>query len=105
MPDKKRYEPIPKDKRERVGIPTGLYDSQNNEIITGDLVEIISSSTVGRVFWNRYEKAFGLFYGCWYANKDQYSPDSYGKFVRINSDQGMKMNLIILTQNNDRCSG
>lgn len=96
MPDKKRYKPIPRDKRENVGIPTGLYDSQDREIITGDVVEIISSSTVGRVFWNRYEKAYGICYGCWYGDKDELSVDSYGKFIRINSDQGMKMDLIIL---------
>lgn len=98
MPDKKRYKPIPHDKRERVGLPTGLYDLQNSEIMTGDMVEIISSSIIGRVFWNRYEQAYGLFYGCWYADRDQFNVDSYGKFIRINSDQGMKMDLIVITR-------
>ncbi len=95
MPDKMRYKPVPKDKRERIGLPTGLFDSQNKEIMTGDLIEMISSSIIGRVLWNRYEKAYGLFYGCWYADRNIYSPDSYGKFIRINNDQGMKMNLAI----------
>ena len=96
MPDKKKYKPIPRDKRENVGIPTGLYDSQGREIITGDVVEIISSSTVGRVFWNRYQKAYGVCYGCWYGDRDELSVDSYGKFIRIPNDQGMKMDLKIL---------
>lgn len=98
MPDKKHYKPAPKDKRERIGLPSGLYDSQNVEIMTGDLVKIISSSVVGRVLWNRYEKSYGVFYGCWYADKDVYSADSYGKFIKINSDQGMKMNLVVLNR-------
>ena len=96
MPDKKRCKIISRDRRENVGVSTGLYDSQNSEIMTGDLVEIISSYTIGRVFWNRYEKAYGVYYGCRYGDGDVFSVDSYGRFIKINSDQGMKMDLIII---------
>ena len=45
---------------------------------------------MGRVFYNRYQKAFGVFMGCWYGDRNAYNPDSYGKFVAIPKDNGMK---------------
>ena len=45
---------------------------------------------MGRVFYNRYQKAFGVFMGCWYGDRNIYNPDSYGKFIAIPKDNGMK---------------
>lgn len=88
---KGRREP-PRDKRENCGIVTSLLDVNGNNIITGNLYEIKGKkySYMGRVFYNRYQKAFGVFMGCWYGDRNIYNPDSYGKFIAIPKDNGMK---------------
>lgn len=88
---KGRREP-PRDKRENCGVVTSLLDVNGNNIITGNLYEIKGKkySYMGRVFYNRYQKAFGVFMGCWYGDRNVYNPDSYGKFVAIPKDNGMK---------------
>lgn len=88
---KGRREP-PRDKRENCGVVTSLLDVNGNNIITGNLYEIKGKkySYMGRVFYNRYQKAFGVFMGCWYGDRNIYNPDSYGKFVAIPKDNGMK---------------
>lgn len=88
---KGRREPT-RDKRENCGIVTSLLDVNGNNIITGNLYEIKGKkySYMGRVFYNRYQKAFGVFMGCWYGDRNAYNPDSYGKFVAIPKDNGMK---------------
>lgn len=88
---KGRREP-PRDKRENCGVVTSLLDANGNNIITGNLYEIKGKkySYMGRVFYNRYQKAFGVFMGCWYGDRNAYNPDSYGKFVAIPKDNGMK---------------
>ena len=62
---KGRREP-PRDKRENCGVVTSLLDVNGNNIITGNLYEIKGKnhSYMGRVFYNRYQKAFGVFMGC-----------------------------------------
>lgn len=42
--------------------------------------------------YNRYQGAFGVFMGCWYG--DPRDPESYGKFIKIPKDNGMRMELI-----------
>lgn len=88
---KGRREPT-RDKRENCGVVTSLLDVNGNNIITGNLYEIKGKkySYMGRVFYNRYQKAFGVFMGCWYGDRNIYNPDSYGKFIAIPKDNGMK---------------
>lgn len=88
---KGRREPT-RDRRENCGIITSLLDVNGNNIVTGNLYEIKGKkySYMGRVFYNRYQKAFGVFMGCWYGDRNAYNPDSYGKFVAIPKDNGMK---------------
>ena len=88
---KGRREPT-RDKRENCNVVTSLLDVNGNNIITGNLYEIKGKnhSYMGRVFYNRYQKSFGVFMGCWYGDRNIYNPDSYGKFIAIPKDNGMK---------------
>lgn len=88
---KGRREPT-RDKRENCNVVTSLLDVNGNNIITGNLYEIKGKnhSYMGRVFYNRYQKAFGVFMGCWYGDRNIYNPDNYGKFIAIPKDNGMK---------------
>ena len=84
-----------RDKRENCGIVTSLLDANGNNIITGNMYEIKGKkhSYMGKVFYNRYQKTYGIFMGCWYGDKTPNNPENYGKFVAIPKDNGMK-NLI-----------
>lgn len=90
---KKWYEP-PHDKKERVGVPTGLLNAERNEIISGDHIKLKDGRYDGIILWNRYQKCWGMYLGCWYLDKDPYNPDCYGQFIAIPADQGMRMELI-----------
>ena len=81
-----------KDKRESLGVNTHLLNCNGEEIITGDIIKFKHNDYEGPVMWNRYQEAFGVFMGCWYG--DPYKPDSYGKFIQIPEDNGMRMELI-----------
>ena len=96
---KGRREPT-RDKRENCGIVTSLLDVNGNNIVTGNLYEIKGKkySYMGRVFYNRYQKAFGVFMGCWYGDRNAYNPDSYGKFVAIPKDNGMKNQIFTVDE-------
>ena len=85
-----------RDKRENCGIVTSLLDANGNNIITGKLYEIKGQKHhyMGKVFYNRYQKAFGVFMGCWYGDKNPNNPESYGKFVAIPKDNGMKNYIV-----------
>ena len=92
--EKINYPKIPHSNKERIGIPTGLLNCKGNEIITGDYIKIENTNCIGPVLYNRYRGAFGICYGCWYLNKNPLNPDCYGKFISIPTDQGMRMILI-----------
>lgn len=87
---KGRREPT-RDKRENCGIITSLLDANGNNIVTGNLYEIRGKkhSYLGKVFYNRYQKAFGVFIGYWYGDKNSNNPENF-KFVAIPKDNGMK---------------
>lgn len=93
-----KHPPIPKSKKERIGIPTGLLDCNGNEIITGSYYKFANSHIAGPVLWNRNQDRFGIFYGLWYDDRDPMNPDAYGKFTYINPDQGMRMELIPISK-------
>lgn len=83
---------IGRDKRENLGVNTHLLNVDGNEIITGDIIKISNTNYEGPVMYNRYQGAFGVFMGCWYG--DPRDPESYGKFIKILKDNGMRMELI-----------
>lgn len=83
---------IGRDKRENLGVNTHLLNVDGNEIITGDIIKISNTNYEGPVMHNRYQGAFGVFMGCWYG--DPRDPESYGKFIKIPKDNGMRMELI-----------
>lgn len=87
---------LPRTKYDRIGIPTGLLDMDGNEIKTGDTVRFSGYYDDGIVLYHRGCKAYGLFFGLWYGEKDPYDADCYGKFIRIPADNGMRMELKIL---------
>jgi hypothetical protein len=99
--ERKHIKPIPHDKREGIGIPTGLLNCNKEEILTGDYVKLKDTDISGPVLYNRYQECFGIFYGCWYSDKNPLNPDSYGKFISIPTDQGMRMELIPVDNKND----
>ena len=85
-------------KLEAIGISTGLLDRHGKEIVTGDKVLLTNSSIDGIVLYNRYAGSFGVFYSysMWYGD-NPYNPDSYGKYISIPADNGMRMEIEILT--------
>ena len=88
-----------RDKRENLGVNTHLLNVDGNEIITGDIVKISNTNYEGPVMYNRYQDAFGVFMGCWCG--DPKDPESYGKFIKIPKDNGMRMELIPTGNIND----
>ena len=92
IPQKKSYKEKLKarDKRENVGIITSILDKFNNVLVTGDIIKV--KSYVGIFLFNRHQNAYGLFYGQWYGN-NRFDPESYGKFIKIPLDNGMRMEL------------
>ena len=84
---------------ERIGTLTRLLNSEGNEIKTGDYVKIRGTNYDGIVLWNREAKCYSVFFGLWYLDKNPYNADCYGKFISINNDQGMRMELVPIDQN------
>lgn len=97
MERKRRYQ-VRHSKNERIGILTRLLNSEGNEIRTGDYVKLNGTNYDGIVLWNRDAKCFGIFFGLWYLDRNPYNSDCYGKFIAINSDQGMKMELLPISK-------
>lgn len=97
---KKSYTGPEKSKLNRVGTDTGLLDMYNNHILVGDEVFIPGSIYKGIILYNSNEKCFGIYFGSYYGD-DLYDPNTYGKFICIPSDNGMKMQL--LKFNKDIC--
>lgn len=93
-----------RDSRESIGQPTGLLDAEGDELCTGDFVKLDSrwDDESGPIFWNREQKCFGVFYGCWYGDKDLFNPDCFGKFTRIPQDNGMRMLIHKISKNECR---
>lgn len=88
--------PFGRSKLEAINIETGLYDCTGAGIKTGMRVSMGHDGINGIVLYNRSQKSFGLFYGLWYGDKNEYCPDCYGKFMAIPADNGMKMDLKIM---------
>lgn len=93
----RRRKPVPHSKLESIGINTGLLDRYGNEIITGNKVLFVNSGIDGIVLYNRHAKQFGVFYSysMWYGD-NPYNADSYGKFIVIPMDNGMRMEIEII---------
>ena len=98
MERRKRYQ-VRHSKNERIGTLTRLLNSEGNEIKTGDYVKIRGTNYDGIVLWNREAKCYSVFFGLWYLDKNPYNADCYGKFISINNDQGMRMELVPIDQN------
>ena len=98
MERRKRYQ-VRHSKNERIGTLTRLLNSEGNEIKTGDYVKIRGTNYDGIVLWNREAICYGVFFGVWYLDKNAYNADCYGKFISINNDQGMRMELVPIDQN------
>lgn len=91
---KKISNAIPRDKKENIGVFTGLLDMNKENIYSGDYVQLISNSYYkGPVMWNRYQKKWGIFMGV-KKYSDPLDPNNYGKFIAIPLDNGMRMDLL-----------
>lgn len=91
--ERKYHKKIPRSKKERIGLSTGLLDCNGNEILTGDTVHLIGTNYTGPVMWNRNQNAYGIFMGLWPSFQNPFDPDCYGKFIPIPADNGMRMQL------------
>lgn len=98
--EKIKFKKPGRSKNERIGLPTGLFDKNKKEIHTGDFIRYFCPDWEwkGIVLWHNEEKAFGIFMGCWYLDKNIYDSRCYGKFIKIPKDNGMRMNLEIITK-------
>lgn len=96
----RKWRPTPRSKMEDIGIPTGLKDKFNNEIHSGDKVRIYNKNREdyeGIVLWHRDMKQFGCFMGLWYGEENPYDTDCYGKYITIPKDNGMRMDIEIIS--------
>lgn len=72
---------------------TGLYDCNNTPLVIGDIVQLNHCDYyVGLLQYYPSLKCYGIFFGKWYGD-NLLSIESYGKFLKINSDNGQKMDL------------
>lgn len=94
----RKWRPTARSKMEAIGIPTGLLDKFGNEIKSGDRIKINNGYYEGIVLWHRDQKQFGLFFGLCYGEKNPYDTDSYGKFIYIPKDNGMRMDIEIVNE-------
>lgn len=92
----RKWKPTPRSKMDKIGISTGLFDKFGNEILSGAKVRI-KPDYEGIVLYHRDMKCFGLFFGLWYGEKNPYDSDCYGKYIAIPKDNGMRMEIEILT--------
>lgn len=97
MDRRKRFQ-IRHSKNERIGIPTGLLNAVGDEIRTGDYIRLQDTDYDGIVLYHREQRCYGVFFGLWYYGQDPYKADCYGKFIAIPKDQGMRMELIPIRQ-------
>lgn len=94
---KNKQQTAPRSKLENIGQLTGLLDCNGDEIRTGDRYcfrKTKGEDENGVVLWNRENGTYGLFYGCWYGDKNPMKADSYGKFIPIPADNGARMQLV-----------
>lgn len=94
--EKRKYKPTPKSKKERIGVSTGLLDCNRDEILTGTVIRIKNTEYQGPVMWNRHQDCYGVYldYSLRSRNHDANDPDNYGKFIKVPSDNGMRMELV-----------
>lgn len=94
----------------RIGSLTRLTDKNGNDIHVGDIVRYDNGrnwkhkSYTGRVFWNDEQNVYGICFGMWYGN-DEFDTKSYGKFIRIPSDNGGRMNFEVIKYVNENLGG
>ena len=88
---KKNY--INGDKKERLGIATGILASDGTELCTGD--EIVYKGEHCVVLYNRCSGTFEamLSRSCWHGDREPGNPVSYGKSYPLPADNGAKMHI------------
>ena len=98
--DKKKYPRFSGYKNNRINIPLGIHDINNNELYSGD--EIIMHGYTGRILWSQSDNAYVLAIrdSQWYGD-DEYSIESYGKSIPIPLDDGAKMSITLRTRNEE----
>lgn len=96
---KKKYI-FPYDKKENMNCLTSILDCEGNNLTTGDFIAM-KPNYKGLFAYSVYNKCYGLFYGCWYLDKNIYNPRCYGKFIEIPKDNGMRMEISIIRKYNE----
>lgn len=89
----RRKNRISGDKREKLGLPTGILASDGTELCTGDRILYKGRQCI--VLFNRHAGAFEAMISgsCWYGDKDPGDPSSYGKSYELPADNGAKMHI------------
>ena len=80
------------DSRARIGIPLGIHDRDKRELCTGDLVRW--HNTFGRLLFNKSDGLYWFFIwnSRWYGD-DEYDSESYGKGWLLPMDDGARMEM------------
>lgn len=81
----------------KIGTELNLLDKNNNKLKVGD--KITYREYTGRLLYNHYYSEYGiaLEYSKWYGD-NEYSIDSYGKFISIPMDNGAKMEIELIEE-------
>jgi len=89
-----RRSDVSRDRRENPGVMTTILDCDGNNLITGDIIQLVNNEyETGLFAYSAYNKCYGLLRGCWYGSKNPLDPRCYGKFIKIPNDNGMRMNI------------
>ena len=89
--EKIKYTQPIRSKNERIGSITGIMDMNKQYLLVGDKIKL--GNYIGRLLWNRYCNEYGIAFGLWYGDKNEFDIDSYGKFIKIPNDNGMRMEI------------
>lgn len=83
----------------KIGTQLNIIDKHWNCLSVGD--EVKYGKYTGILLYNHYYDQYGiaLDYSMWYGN-DKYNIDSYGKFIEVPMDKGVRMKIELISSIN-----
>lgn len=83
-------------KNNKIGTPLGIHDKNGKELKSGDEILYFGEKCI--ILWNDYCYAAMIMSSCWYGDRDKYSAKSYGKRYQLPMDDGARMEIEVITE-------